>query len=69
MPLEDEKIKALVHTTDNIKEAQRMLRNSLSPMGRAGYSLDEMAALYEKLVSIGAKLDSLQKEILAKIYK
>jgi len=69
MPLEDKKIKALVHTTDNIKEAQRMLRNSLSPMGRAGYSRDEMKAFDDKLVSIGAKLDSLQKEILAKIYK
>lgn len=69
MSLPDGKIKALVHTTDKIQEAYVTLRNCLSPMGRAGYSRDEMAALDEKIVSIGVELESLQKEILAKIYK
>jgi len=69
MSLPDEKIKALVYTTDNIKEASRLLRNSLSPMGRAGFTREEMKQFDERTESIRAELSQLQKDILEKIYK
>jgi len=70
MQLEDAgKIRGIVYSSDNIKEASRLLRNSLSPMGKAGFVRDDMKQFDERIESIRAELSQLENDLISEIYK
>jgi len=64
-----EKIKGLVYAADNMKEASMLLWRGLAPMGKAGFSRDEMKQFYDKLDPIRAELFRLHDDLMSQIYK
>ncbi|MDD3467762.1 MAG: hypothetical protein PHE67_11500 [Campylobacterales bacterium] len=68
-PEDVKKISCIVHASDRIKEASRSLLYSLGPMGKTGFSMEELEPFVARIESIRAEMSQLQIDLMKKIYK